>query len=136
MGNPGGQAGEVDGGNRVAAADDRHCAAVGDGFSHAEGAFGEVGHFEHAHRAIPDDRAGAGEGEGKCLDRGGTDIQDAPASGDVANSQIVSGLRSSSNLSAMTTSTGKLQLAEPAPSSSPAVSRASSSTSELATARP
>src|SRR5438105_4385789 len=52
------------GGNRVSSPDDRSCAAgggFGNGFSDFEGALGEGGHLENAHRTVPDNRFGTGD---------------------------------------------------------------------------
>ena len=53
-----GNAGLMDGGDGVAAANDGGGAAAGGcghGFGHFQRAFRERGHFEDAHRAVPDD---------------------------------------------------------------------------------
>ncbi len=68
----------MNGGDRIAAADDRSGAGggcCGDGFGDFERAFGEGGHFEDAHRAVPDDGFGFGDFGGVGGDRLGADVE-------------------------------------------------------------
>src|SRR5258708_6478010 len=55
--------GLVDGGDGIAASDDGGGTSAGggrDGFCHFERALRKRGHFEYAHRAVPDDSFGGG----------------------------------------------------------------------------
>src|SRR5690606_33117795 len=82
-----GQAGLVERGHRVAAADDREGAAgggLGEGAGDGEGALGERGHLEHPHRAVPDHRRGVPDHLGVAGARGGADVHAHPTVGDLA----------------------------------------------------
>ena len=73
-----GNAGLVDGGYGIAAADDGGGAGggrSGDGLGDFERAFGESGHFEDAHRTVPDDGLGFGDFGGVGSGRLGADVE-------------------------------------------------------------
>jgi hypothetical protein len=71
-----GDAGRMDGGYGVAAADDGNGTTVfGYGLGDLEGAFGERGDFEDAHGAVPNDGAGGGDGFGEFFDRLRADVE-------------------------------------------------------------
>src|SRR5260370_32228329 len=77
-------AGLVDGGYGVAATYDGYGATGGgggDGFGDFESAFGEGGHFEYAHGAVPDDGLGGGNFLAKGVDGFGADVESHPAVG-------------------------------------------------------
>src|SRR6202171_6181230 len=80
--------GLMDRGDGVTTTDDRSGAAAsdcGDGFGHFERALGESGHFEYAHRAIPNDGFGRGNFLAIGVDGLGTDIEPHPAVGGGGN---------------------------------------------------
>jgi len=71
-----GDAGFLDGGDGVSAADDGGGVSVGgDGFGDGVCAVGEGGELEDAHGAVPDDGVGVGDGDGEELDGFGTDVE-------------------------------------------------------------
>src|SRR5205823_4465260 len=83
-----GQTGLFDGGGAVAAADDGDGAvfggSVGDGLRNRAGAFGELGFFEYAHGAVPDDGFGFGDLGAVGRARLGANVEAALVGGDVA----------------------------------------------------
>src|SRR5262249_48552614 len=73
-----GDAGLMDGGDGIATADNGSCARGGggrDGFCDFEGAFGEGGHFEDTHGAVPDDGFASGDFCGVGGDCFWTDVE-------------------------------------------------------------
>ncbi len=73
-----GCSGLVDGGYGIAASYDRGgpgSRRCGDRFGDFESAFGEGGHFEYAHWAVPDDRLGFRDFGGVCGSRLGADVE-------------------------------------------------------------
>ena len=60
--------------------DDRGRGAVRDGPGDCEGAVGEGGDLEHAHRAVPQHGAGGGDGRAVAVDGLGTDVDAEPVS--------------------------------------------------------
>ena len=53
--------------------------AVRHGLGHRKSSLGKVGHFKHAHGAVPHNRAGFADDLGEILHCLRADIQDAPA---------------------------------------------------------
>src|SRR5258708_2539635 len=87
-------AGLMDGGDGVTAANDGGGAVAGgggDSFGHFESAFGKGGHFEYAHRAIPNDGFGGGNFLAIGVDGFGTDVEPHPSVGRSRNGKRLRG---------------------------------------------
>src|SRR5690606_14339802 len=80
-----GHAALIHSGDRVAAADDFHGVGIRHGLGDGLGADVEAALFEHAHGAVPDDGAGAGEFGGELLDGAVADVDALAVGGDGAS---------------------------------------------------
>ena len=80
-----GQAGLLDGLDRLAAADDRRRARIGHGVGHGERARGEARILEDAHRAVPQHRAGCADLGVERVDGARADVDDHLVGADVVD---------------------------------------------------
>ena len=106
-----GDAGLLDCGDGVAAADDGGGVCVGgDGFGDGLGARGEGGHLKDAHGAVPEDGVGAGDFVGEEVDGFGADVEGHKSAGKGPLPLKIWVLASAANLSARTWSMGSRKL--------------------------
>src|SRR5262245_35635263 len=75
----------LDGGDRVAATDDRIGSALADRLRHAQRTGRERLFLEHPHGTVPDDGLRARERRAELRDRGGTDVESRQVGGNVAD---------------------------------------------------
>ena len=69
---------------RVTAADDRQAVDLGQGLGHGPGALGEGSGLEDAHRPVPEDRLGVGDGRRERARRVGPDVEAQAVGRDLA----------------------------------------------------